>query len=123
MKLVDILWHSHVKHWIEKLNRFLEEQQREALELQKTQARITKENRLKFKAMKEAMFGKLISQVSVYHTERCRDIPLPASEARPLPTKSLLRERASWTIQRVHGQHLTGNMIPRVSFLIFLTYN
>lgn len=153
MKLVDIFWHSHVKNWLQQLQDYQEKQQEEALNLVKMEARTTKEDVEKIKAMKTAVFGTYICRVPIYHCGRYKDgkdahvcffvfynvlrfmpdkctfsnavccallysVPLPASEAHPLMS-DLEKEKATWNIIRVHGQHLTGDMIPVVSIFMY----
>mmetsp|Transcript_36349 Transcript_36349/g.79135 ORF Transcript_36349/g.79135 Transcript_36349/m.79135 type:complete len:1145 (+) Transcript_36349:145-3579(+) len=112
MKLVDVFWHSHFKRWLHQLQQYQEKQQKEALDLAKMEARTTNEDVHKLKAMKTAIFGNYISRVPVYDCERYKDVPLPASEAHPLLPSDMEKEKAKWNIVRVHGQRLTGDLIP-----------
>lgn len=73
MRLVDLFWHSHFKHWLKQLQQYQEKQQKEALDLVKMEARTTNEDVRKLKAMKTAIFGNYISRVPVYDYERYKD--------------------------------------------------
>ena len=73
MKLVDLFWKSHVKHWWHSFQRYQEEQQKLLLDAAKMDAQITKESVEKYKDMKVAIFGKYICRVPVYKVERYRD--------------------------------------------------
>jgi len=114
MKLVDIFWHSHVKHWWKGFQKYQEEQQKQILDAAKMESRILKEDVEKIKAMKVAVFGTYICRVPVYKVERYRDVPLPASEAHEYPAAKLKKEISTEKSVRVHGQRLRGEMIPTV---------
>jgi hypothetical protein len=73
MKLVDLFWKSHVKHWWYSFQRYQEKQQKLLLDAAKMEAQITKESVEKYKDMKVAIFGKYICRVPVYKVERYRD--------------------------------------------------
>lgn len=140
MKLVDLFWKSHVKHWWHSFQRYQEQQQKLLLDAAKMEAQITKESVEKYKDMKVAIFGKYICRVPVYKVERYRDgewkymradvedsnfdvraftfdfysfaVPLPASEAHKYSAAKLKKEiSTNGTTLRVHGQRLSGEMI------------
>ena len=41
-------------------------------------------------------------------------VPLLASEAKPISAAKLKKEKATWNVTRVQGQHLEGVMIPTI---------
>ena len=41
-------------------------------------------------------------------------VPLLATEAKPISAAKLKKEKASWNVTRVKGQHLEGAMIPTI---------
>ena len=41
-------------------------------------------------------------------------VPLLASEAKPISAAKLKKEKATWNVTRVKGQHLEGVMIPTI---------
>ena len=83
------------------------------------EARIKRENAAKLKAMKKYLFGKFITKVPVLKEDRYRDTPLPDSTATPykpelLPLSEIAMQEAGYNRKRIPGQHLVGDMIPRV---------
>ena len=125
MKLVDIFYFS-------KMTRETEEQklERESLsklsrkkqiECQMIEVQITKEKASKLKDFKQYMFGDFVSKVNILKLDRYHDIPLPASSATPYSPKKLslgelAMEEAGNNRTRINGQHLVGDMIPKVQF-------
>ena len=88
------------------------------------EARIKRENAAKLKAMKKYMFGKFITKVPVLKEDRYRDTPLPDSTAVPykaelLPLSEVAMQEAGYNRKRVPGQHLVGDMIPRIEDIGF----
>lgn len=90
-------------------------------------ARINVENEQKLRAMKEYMFGRFVTRVPVLKEDRYRDMPLPDSSATPyvanlLPLSELAMLEAGYKRKRLIGQHIIGNMIPRVRPAVFGTH-
>lgn len=81
--------------------------------------RIKKEKAAKLRDMKKYMFGKFITRVPVLKEDRYRDVPLPGSSATPykhalLPLSEVAMQEAGYRKTRIPGQHLTGDMIPKL---------
>lgn len=86
-----------------------------------TANRIKRENAAKLRDIKRFMFGDFIWRVPILKADRHRDMPRPESEAvpyqpRPLPLAELAMKEAGYHRTRLPGQHLKGDMIPRVCF-------
>jgi hypothetical protein len=123
MKLVDIYYVREIESLTED---DIAKQKHTARELRKlattaavSKARVKRENAAKLKAMKKQMFGKFITRVPVLKEDRYKDIPLPDSMAtpyqpEPLPLSELAMQEAGYHRTRLPGQHLTGDMIPKV---------
>ena len=123
MKLVDVFYYSKIKPLsVEEL-----EKQKRAAELARRlkrkdavrEARINKENAAKLKAMKKIMFGKFVTKVPVIKEDRHHDFPLAESSATPFKPEphtlaELAMKEAGYHRTRLPGQHLVGDMIPRV---------
>lgn len=95
------------------------QKRKEATSALLSEARIRRENAAKLKAMKTFMFGKFITRVPVLKEDRYRDTPLPDSTAVPykaekLPLAEVAMQEAGYNRKRIPGQHLVGDMIPRV---------
>lgn len=124
MKLVDVFYVSKITPPTEEE---LEAQKKEAekLRLMKRkdavrEVRIQKEDATKLKAMKKIMFGKFVTRVPVLKQDRHQDFPLAASSATPYKPEphtlaELAMKEAGYHRTRLPGQHLVGDMIPRVS--------
>lgn len=92
---------------------------RELLGATIAEKRIKKEKAAKLRDMKKYMFGKFITRVPVLKEDRYRDVPLPGSSATPykqelLPLSELAMQEAGYRRTRIPGQHLTGDMIPKL---------
>ena len=124
MKLVDIYYVREIESRTEEEieNQKLKEraQRRLATTVAVSEARVKREDAAKLKAMKKHMFGKYITRVPILKEDRYRDMPLPESTATPFrPTpislSELAMQEAGYHRTRLPGQHLIGNMIPKVS--------
>jgi hypothetical protein len=127
MKLVDIFYYS-------KITPLSEEEQaaakwkseilrREKRQAAVTEARMKRENAMKLKAMKKIMFGKFVTKVPVLKEDRHHDTPLAESAAVPFVPKQhslaeLAMKEAGYHHTRLPGQHLVGDMIPKVSLVV-----
>lgn len=127
MKLVDIFYVSKIRELSDEelaaQKRTLEIARRKKMQAAVTEARINRENTEKLKAMKKIMFGKFVTKVPVLKQDRHRDIPLPESLAVPYITKQhtlaeLAMKEAGYHRTRLPGQHLVGDMIPKVSLVV-----
>lgn len=123
MKLVDVFYVSKIKSLSEKEEADKQRKAEWARRLKRKdkvkEARIQKENAAKLKAMKKIMFGKFVTKVPVIKQDRHHDFPLPESSATPYTPKEhslaeLAMKEAGYHRTRLPGQHLVGNMIPRV---------
>jgi hypothetical protein len=115
MKLVDMFWYSKLEELTAEQRR---QQIRDALTAQldaakavAAAARVQREDAVKLKDIKQALYGKFITKVPILRFERFPDIPLHASTAKPYDA-SETRGRA--IPDRVAGQQLVGTMIPRI---------
>jgi hypothetical protein len=124
MKLVDVFYVSKIKPLTELEQNERKQRKREQhlrdFTVAVSTARINRENAKKLKAMKKHMFGKYIIRVPVLKEDRYRDLPLPESSAEPYrpgprPLSELAMEEVGYHKTRLPGQHLEGDMIPRVS--------
>ena len=124
MKLVDIFYVSKLEPPSdEDLElRILKERERRRLASSAAiaEARVKRENAAKLKAMKTYMFGKYVTRVPTLKEDRYRDVPLPESSAvpytaQPVPLSELAMQEAGYNRTRLPGQHLVGDMIPKVS--------
>lgn len=75
-----------------------------------TDYRIDKERRLKLKAFKEYLFGKLLISVPRFCEDLYQDIPLPDSFATPYDPA---RDGVPIIEKKLYGQNLYGDMIPK----------
>lgn len=128
MKLVDVFYVSKIKPLSEDEEA---EKQRQAEMLRRLkrkdkvkEARIQKEDTTKLKAMKKIMFGKFVTRVPVIKQDRHQDFPLAESSATPYTPKEhslaeLAMKEAGYHRTRLPGQHLVGNMIPRMETASF----
>jgi hypothetical protein len=128
MKLIDVYYLSQIKPLTEEEILLKREQEREKrrmlLSAAVKEARIKRENVSKLKAMKQYMFGRFITRVPVLKEDRYSDIPLPDSSAtpyrpKPTPLSVLAMEESGYRRTRVPGQHLVGDMIPRIETMGF----
>lgn len=123
MKLVDIyvIGKEPLSEEEEKKKQMIDKEKRYMKHIKAVQAaRIQRENGTKLKAMKKHMFGKYVIRIPVLKEDRYRDHPLPESSAAPYKLDSrslseLAMEEVGYRRTRVPGQHLEGDMIPRVS--------
>jgi len=124
MKLADLLYVSKVQPLTEEELEQKKTRERERRRLltsaAATKSRIKREDAAKLKAMKKFMFGRYITRVPVLKEDRYLDLPLPESTAVPydpgfLPLSELAMREAGYGRIRLPGQHLVGDMIPRVS--------
>lgn len=131
MKAVDIFYVSKIKPLTEeeeaKQEHEADKLRRERTKAAALQAKIAREDAQKLKDMKKYMFGKFITHVSVLKLDRFRDIPLPCSSATPyeqksLPMSELAMKEAGKDRTRIPGQHLVGDMIPKVCDIQLLCY-
>jgi len=58
--------------------------------------------------------------ISIHFSPPPSPVPLLASEAHPVPASKLKKEKATWNVTRVYGQHLEGVMIPTIEDTIHL---
>lgn len=83
-----------------------------------TETRIKNENAVKLRDMKQYFFGKFLTRVPIFKTDRYVDRPLPSSTAKTIEMKhnvaTIAFENAEQSERRVTGQNLVGNMIPHV---------
>lgn len=123
MRLVDIYYVSKIKPLTEEEMQQKKEMERNARLVQTmtavARARIRREDQAKLKAMKKYMFGKFITRVPVLKEDRYRDLPLPESTAQPfkpppIAMAALAMADAGYKKIRLPGQHLVGDMIPKI---------
>lgn len=128
MKLVDLLYYSKIKPLTEdelEEREELQRLQRQELTCKAATAnRIKRENAAKLRDVKKFLFGNYISRVPILKADRHRDVPLPESQAvpyrpKPLPLAQLAMKEAGYRRTRLPGQHLAGDMIPRVEAVSF----
>ena len=121
--LVDIYYVSKIKPLTEEELQQKKERERNARLVQTmsavARARIRREDQAKLKAMKKYMFGKYITRVPVLKEDRYRDLPLPESTAQPFKPQpmamaALAMADAGYKKIRLSGQHLVGDMIPKI---------
>lgn len=125
MKLVDIYYVSKLEPPTEEdlELKLLKERERRRLASSAAiaEARVKRENAVKLKAMKTYMFGKYVTRVPTLKEDRYRDFPLPESfavpyKAQPVPLSELAMQEAGYNRTRLPGQHLVGDMIPKVRY-------
>ena len=123
MKLVDVFYFSKIKPLTEEELAEKKRKEKMARLLRRKdavrEARIQREDAAKLKAMKKIMFGKFVTKVPVLKQDRHQDFPLAESSAtpyKPAPQSlaQLAMKEAGYHRTRLPGQHLVGNMIPRV---------
>ena len=123
MKLVDIFYVSKLENLTEEERdkQKLANRLKRQLETEdaRSDARIKREKATKLKAMKTYMFGKYIARIPVLKEDRFKDIPLAESYAvpykpTPLPLSEIAMQEAGYHRTRLPGQHLVGDMIPRM---------
>jgi hypothetical protein len=124
MRLVDILYWTPLENMTDEDIAQRKETQKQLrkkyLKKQVEAARIGRERAKKLKAMKKYLFGRFVVKIPVLKEDRWRDFPLPQSTAVPYSPRSaslaeLAMKEAGYHRTRVPGQHLEGDMIPRVS--------
>lgn len=123
MKLVDVYYISLIKPLTDEEEEKKKEREREQRFLHTktaiSEARKKREEHIKLKEMKRYLFGKFITRVPVLKEDRYRDLPTPESHAEPylpgsIPLSELAMQEAGYHRARMRGQHLVGNMIPKV---------
>jgi hypothetical protein len=123
MKLVDVYYVSKLKPLTPEEEAKQKRIRREKLLLVNKAAvdaaRTKREDSLKLKAMKKHLFGKFIMGVPVLKEDRFLEFPLPESSAVPYkaeqrPLSELAMRDAGYHKVRIPGQHLVGDMIPKV---------
>lgn len=97
------------EEWEESLMKRLQEKLREALEAS-TQILIRKEHVLKQKSLARWMFGKYHLRVPSFTEQLFPDIPMPSSFAEPYSLDTCPPIEIK---ERVYGQNLYGDMIPK----------
>jgi hypothetical protein len=128
MKLVDIYYVSKIKPLTAEETEQKKQKARE-LRFMQTQsavaeARKKREEQIKLKDMKRCLFGKYTIRVPVLKEDRYRDLPTANSHAKPFVKGSqALSEVAMYDAgyhkDRLPGQHLVGNMIPKIETIGF----
>jgi hypothetical protein len=127
MKLVDVFYVSKIKAMTpEEEEKYKREMKEKRLLMNQgviQQARIKREEARKLKAMKKHLFGKYIVGVPVLKVDRFIDFPLPESFAFPYTAeqRSLADQAmrdAGYKRVRIPGQHLVGDMIPKVRLFL-----
>lgn len=117
MKFADIYWYSKNENVSEedmaKSLRDNYKAQADTIAQNALQARILSENAQKIRDIKKELFGRYISDVPVLNMQRQSHVPLHSSVAKPYVASEHALSKA--TIHRVAGQHLEGDMIPKIS--------
>jgi hypothetical protein len=123
MKLADSYYFSrdneeNDKQKQKRMKKLLIEKQK-WLERQKHDALVAREKTVKLRDFKQYLFGRHICKVNILKKDRYYDIPLPSSSATLYDPKSmslaeLAMQEAGYHRTRVDGQHLIGDMIPKV---------
>ena len=110
MKLVDIFWYSKMAN---KFNEEAAEKDREdeVVQTAAAAARVQREELAKLKDMKQALYGHYSIKVPTLKIDRYPDIPLHTSMSAASEKKE---SNDSIQSVRIPGQHLFGNMIPKV---------
>ena len=125
MKLADIYYFSAAEDDVASMNT-LQLTMYNWLEKAKQESQLAKEKMHKMRDFKKFMFGKHSMTVNILKKDRFYDIPLPSSSAtvyvqKPISIGELAMEQAGYRRNRVHGQHLIGEMVPKVChILIFM---
>jgi hypothetical protein len=125
MKLADMYYFSendeqrHARMETLRLNR------QKWLDQLKNDAMISREKTAKLRDFKQYLFGKYICNVNILKKDRYYDIPLPTSSATMYDPKSmsvgeLAMQEAGYHRTHVDGQHLIGDMIPKVCHICFI---
>ncbi len=124
MKLADIYYFSRLNEESDEQKKMrmnqLQLERQKRLDQQKLEAKIAREKSAKLRDFKQYMFGEHICRVNILKKDRYYDIPLPTSSStRYSPEAKSLGEvamqEAGYRRTRVEGQHLVGEMIPKVS--------
>ena len=123
MKLADMFYFSQLgketdEQKKERMNQLQRERQKR-LDKQKLEAQIAREKRAKLRDFKQYMFGEHICKVNILKKDRYYDLPLPTSSATIFKPKErslgeLAMQEAGYHRTRVDGQHLVGDMIPKI---------
>lgn len=128
MKLVDVHYYSRIQPLsedeLEERDELQRLQRQELTSKAATANRIKRENAAKLRDIKKFMFGNFISRVPILKADRHRDAPLSDSQAipyvpKPLDLADLAMKEAGYRRTRLPGQHLEGDMIPRVESVAF----
>ena len=124
MKLADIYYFSRLNEESDeqkkqRMNQLQLERQKR-LDQQKLEAKIAREKSAKLRDFKQYMFGEHICRVNILKKDRYYDIPLPTSSSTLYNPESkslgeVAMQEAGYRRTRVEGQHLVGEMIPKVS--------
>lgn len=119
MKLVDIYYIQVDEAEESERNDRQKSERQEYLADQILQAQIVRENNTKLLDFKQYMFGEHITKVNIMKKDRFTDKPLPESSAVVYkPEKkslgSIAMQEAGYHTVRVDGQHLVGEMIPKI---------
>lgn len=126
MKLVDIYYFERIAKMSKEEKELQEKKEielrRQANQVKLSAIRVRNENAQKLKQMKKYMFGKFITAIPVIKEDRFRDVPLPESIAVPyrpqaLPMAEVAMSEAGYHKTRMTGQHLVGDMIPKIEEL------
>lgn len=129
MKLVDIYYYSAAEDESDEARlasmNTLQLTIHNWLEKAKLESQLAKEKMRKMRDFKKFMFGKHSMTVNILKKDRFYDIPLPSSSATVYVHKlisigELAMEQAGYRRTRVHGQHLIGDMVPKVCHLLII---
>jgi len=121
MKLVDVFWYSKLVVSQEDFIKQQEEQFKALFDQAKANAKIArlrKEDAEKLRDMKGAIFGKYLSKVPQLCTDLYVEHPKHTSEAKPYIKLQGEENEDRYLFgcsERVHGQKLFGDMIPKLS--------
>jgi len=124
MKLADIYYFSENDEQRHARMETLRLERQKWLDQLKNDAMISREKTAKLRDFKQYLFGKYICRVNILKKDRYYDIPLPTSSATVYDPKSmsvgeLAMQEAGYHRTRVDGQHLIGDMIPKVCHILF----
>jgi hypothetical protein len=131
MKLVDIYYFSAAKEESDEARlasmNTLQLTMHNWLEKAMHESQLAKEKMRKMRDFKKIMFGKYSMTVNILKKDRFYDIPLPSSSAtvyvhKPISIGELAMEQAGYRRIRVPGQHLIGDMVPKVCHLLIIMH-
>jgi len=121
MKLAEWYYFSHLKEEDEtdEEKRERMDKRKKWLDQRKLEAQIAREKASKLLDFKQYMFGERICSVNILKKDRYYDLPLPTSRASFYMPKSkslgaLAMQEAGYHRNRVNGQQLVGEMIPKI---------